>query len=90
MAQYVVDLRELTGSPAYPADEATLREHGRLAYDRGGADLAAMQRHTRRPSPRPATVARRWYACRRGRAGALAKDQTIGPRWLVSVGGRSA
>lgn len=46
MAQYVVDLRGLTGSPAYPVDEATLREHGRLAYDRGGADLAAMQRQT--------------------------------------------
>ena len=46
MAQYVVDLHGLTSSPAYPADEAALREHGRRAYDRGGADLAAVQRQT--------------------------------------------
>jgi pimeloyl-ACP methyl ester carboxylesterase len=46
MAQYVVDLHALTGSPAYPTDEARLREHGRLAFDRGGADLAAVQRQT--------------------------------------------
>lgn len=46
LAQYVVDLWRVTGSPAYPADEEALREHGRRAYDRGGLDLAGVERQT--------------------------------------------
>ena len=45
-AQYVVDLERITGSPAYPEDEATLREQGRRAFDRAPFDMAAVQRHT--------------------------------------------
>lgn len=46
LAQYVVDLHRLTGSPAYPTDEQVLRELGRQSFDRGGLDVAAVQRQT--------------------------------------------
>jgi pimeloyl-ACP methyl ester carboxylesterase len=46
LAQYWVDLRQVTGSPGYPADEAWLRDLGRRSYDRGGLDAAAVQRQT--------------------------------------------
>lgn len=46
LAQYQVELRRVTGSPGYPADEEWLREVGRRAYDRGGLDQAAVQRQT--------------------------------------------
>lgn len=46
MAEYLVVLAQVTGSPAYPADEETLRDLGRRCYDRGGYDTAAVQRQT--------------------------------------------
>lgn len=46
LADYVVDLHQVTGSPGYPADEAALRELGRRSHDRGGLDPAAVQRQT--------------------------------------------
>lgn len=46
LAQYMVDLQRITGSPAYPADEETLRELGRRCHARGGLDAAAVQRQT--------------------------------------------
>jgi pimeloyl-ACP methyl ester carboxylesterase len=46
LAQYLVDLRQVTGSPGYPADEEWLRGLGRRSYDRGGLDTAAVQRQT--------------------------------------------
>jgi pimeloyl-ACP methyl ester carboxylesterase len=48
-AQYQLDMHEAVGSPGYPldpAEEERLRELGRLAYDRGGLDMAAVQRQT--------------------------------------------
>jgi pimeloyl-ACP methyl ester carboxylesterase len=44
--QYSVDLQQLVGSPAYPVDEAELRDRGRRAYARGGLDMACVQRQT--------------------------------------------
>jgi pimeloyl-ACP methyl ester carboxylesterase len=44
--QYTVDLQRIVGSPAYPADEAELRAKGRSGYERGGLDMAAVQRQT--------------------------------------------
>jgi pimeloyl-ACP methyl ester carboxylesterase len=46
MADYMVRLQPITASPAYPADEAWLRELGRQSYDRHPPDVAAVQRHT--------------------------------------------
>ena len=46
LAQYLVDLRQVTGSPGYPADEEWLRDLGRRSYDRGGLDTASVQRQT--------------------------------------------
>lgn len=46
LGQYLVDLQQVIGSPAYPADESELRERGRRSFARGGLDLAAVQRHT--------------------------------------------
>ena len=46
LAQYMVDLGQVTGSPAYPADEDAARELGRRAHARGGLDMAAVQRQT--------------------------------------------
>lgn len=46
MAEYMVALKQITGSPAYPADEASLREVGRRCYDHHPPDMAAVQRHT--------------------------------------------
>lgn len=46
LGQYVVDLDRVTGSPAYPRDEAEMREHGRRVFERGGLDTAAVQRQT--------------------------------------------
>lgn len=45
-AQYAVDLHRITGSPGYPADEATLRDNARRAYDRARSDASAVQRQT--------------------------------------------
>jgi pimeloyl-ACP methyl ester carboxylesterase len=48
-ARYQLDMHEIVGSPDYPLDRAgeeRLRELGRLAYDRGGLDMAAVQRQT--------------------------------------------
>ncbi|MGH3764936.1 MAG: hypothetical protein ACRDS0_30905 [Pseudonocardiaceae bacterium] len=42
LAQYMVDLQQFVGSPAYPADEESLRELGRRPFDRGGPDTAAV------------------------------------------------
>jgi pimeloyl-ACP methyl ester carboxylesterase len=44
--QYTVDLQRIVGSPAYPADEAELRDKGRRAFVRGGLDMACAQRQT--------------------------------------------
>jgi pimeloyl-ACP methyl ester carboxylesterase len=44
--QYVVDLQQFVGSPAYPTDEAELRDRGRRGYVRGGLDMACVQRQT--------------------------------------------
>jgi pimeloyl-ACP methyl ester carboxylesterase len=46
LGQYLVDLQRIVGSPAYPADEAALRDLGRRCYERGGVDSAAVQRQT--------------------------------------------
>ena len=46
LARYLVDLRQVTGSPGCPADEEWLRDLGRRCYDRGGLDTAAVQRQT--------------------------------------------
>jgi pimeloyl-ACP methyl ester carboxylesterase len=43
---YLVALAELVGSPAYPADENELRARGARLFERGGIDLAAIQRQT--------------------------------------------
>lgn len=43
---YAVALSKLVGSPAYPANEVELRARAGLAYERGGVDLAAIQRQT--------------------------------------------
>jgi pimeloyl-ACP methyl ester carboxylesterase len=44
--QYTVDLQQIVGSPAYPADEAELRDRGRRAFARGGMETACVQRQT--------------------------------------------
>jgi pimeloyl-ACP methyl ester carboxylesterase len=44
--QYVVDLQQFVGSPAYPTDEAELRDRGRRGYVRAGLDMACVQRQT--------------------------------------------
>src|SRR5262249_33217705 len=44
--QYTVDLQQIVGSPAYPADEAALRDRGRRAHARGRLDMACVQRQT--------------------------------------------
>jgi pimeloyl-ACP methyl ester carboxylesterase len=46
LGQYLVDMQQIVGSPAYPADEARLRDLGRRSYERGGLDVAAVQRQT--------------------------------------------
>lgn len=46
LERYEIDLQQFTGSPAYPADEAELRERARLSHERGGLDLARVQRQT--------------------------------------------
>lgn len=46
LGQYLVDLDAIAGSPAYPRPEEELREHGRKAFERGGLDVAAVQRQT--------------------------------------------
>ena len=88
--QYVVDLNQFAGSPAYPAAEETLREHGRRGYDRGGIDMASVQRQTaaiaasgdRRPAGEPACAHPR--RARRGRpdhpARSRASDRRGHPR----------
>lgn len=46
MAEHTVRLIQVTRSPAYPTDEARLRELGRRCHDRHAPDMAAVQRHT--------------------------------------------
>lgn len=46
LGQYLVDMQQIAGSPAYPADENELRERGRELYERGGLDRDAVQRQT--------------------------------------------
>ncbi len=47
LGEYMVALQQFLGSPAYPADEAALREMGRQCYDRAGLlDTASVQRQT--------------------------------------------
>jgi pimeloyl-ACP methyl ester carboxylesterase len=44
--RYAIALTDLAGSPDYPVDEAELRAHAARCYERGGMDLAAVQRQT--------------------------------------------
>jgi pimeloyl-ACP methyl ester carboxylesterase len=47
LAQYLVDLQQIAGSPAYPADVQELRAQGMRLFARSGPpDLAAVQRQT--------------------------------------------
>lgn len=46
LARYVIDLAHIVGSPDYPADETELRELAHRCHDRGGLDMAAIQRQT--------------------------------------------
>lgn len=46
LGQYLVDLDRITGSPDYPSDEKELRDLGRGCFDRGGLQMAAVQRQT--------------------------------------------
>jgi pimeloyl-ACP methyl ester carboxylesterase len=46
LGKYLVNLHTVAGSPAYPADEMELRELGRRAFERGGLNVAAVQRQT--------------------------------------------
>lgn len=44
--RYSVGLHRMVGSPAYPTDEESLREHARRVYDRGGLDMGSVRRQT--------------------------------------------
>jgi len=46
LGAYLITLAGVVGSPGYPVDEAELRELARRCYDRGGLDLASIQRQT--------------------------------------------
>lgn len=46
LAGYLIALARVVGSPAYPPDEARLRELARRCHERGGLDLASVQRQT--------------------------------------------
>jgi pimeloyl-ACP methyl ester carboxylesterase len=46
LAQYMLRLHQLVGSPGYPADPVKLHELAHQCYERGGLDQAAVQRQT--------------------------------------------
>lgn len=46
LGEYLIDLHSIAGSPTYPADEKELRELGRRAFERGGLNVADVQRQT--------------------------------------------
>lgn len=46
LAEYLIGLSRVIGSPDYPADEARLREVAMICHERGGLDLASAQRQT--------------------------------------------